>query len=188
MLAAEFEPQEDADEYSSMEHEGWSGETADWEHLSAEQFFPLEDGGFQDLTLDVPESQKAQLTQVLLSYPNVIATTPGRITLVQHYITIGDAVPVQQKPYQIPYSQRESVKQELDQMLKARVIRPSTSPWASPIILVTKKDGSVRFCVDYRKLNKVARFDAYPMPRIEELIDTVGPAKVISTLDLAKGY
>lgn len=73
-------------------------------------------------------------------------------------------------------------------MLKARVIRPSTSPWASPIVLVTKKDRGVRFCVDYRKLNKVARFDAYPMPRIEELIDTVGPAKVISTLDLAKGY
>ena len=65
----------------------------------AEQFFPLEDGGFQDLTLDVPESQKAQLTQVLLSYPNVIATTPGRTTLVQHYITVGDVVPVQQKPY-----------------------------------------------------------------------------------------
>ena len=52
-FAAEFEPEEDADESSSMEHECWSGETADWEHLSAEQFFPLEDGGFQDLTLDV---------------------------------------------------------------------------------------------------------------------------------------
>ena len=90
-----------------MEHEGWSGETADWEHLSAEQFFQLEDGGFQDLTLDVPESQKAQLTQILLSYPNVIAATPARTTLVQHYITVGDTVPVQQKPYQIPYSQTE---------------------------------------------------------------------------------
>ena len=107
MLAADVEPLEDADESSHMEHEGWSGKTADWERLSAEQFFPLEDGGFQDLTLDVPEPQKAQLTQVLLAYPNVIATTPGRTTLAQHYITVGDAVPAQQKPYRIPYSQRE---------------------------------------------------------------------------------
>ena len=68
------------------------------------------------------------------------------------------------------------------------MIRPSTGPWTSPIVLVIKKDGGVRFCVDYRKLNKVAKFDACPMPRIEKLIDTVGPAKVISTLDLAKGY
>ena len=188
LVAADLEPMEDADKSGSMEHQSWSGEIADWEHPSAEQFFPLEDGGFQDVILDVPEPQRAQLTQVLLSYPNVITTTPGRTTLVQHYITVGDAVPVQQKPYRIPYSQRELVKQELDQMMKARVIRPSTSPWASPIVLVTKKDGGVRFCVDYRKLNKVAKFDAYPMPRIEELIDTVGPAKIISTLDLAKGY
>ena len=95
---------------------------------------------------------------------------------------------MQQRPYRVPYSQRELVKQELDRMLKAKVIRPSTSPWASPIVLVNKKDGDVRFCVDYRKLNQLARFDAYSMFRIEELIDTVGPARVISNLDLAKGY
>ena len=75
-------------------------------------------------------------------------------------------------------------------MLQANVIRPSTiaSPWASPIVLVPKKDGSVCFCVDYRKLNQMAKFDAYPMPRMEELIDTIGPAGVITTLNLAKGY
>ena len=73
-------------------------------------------------------------------------------------------------------------------MLQADVIRPSTSPWASQIVLVNKKDVGIRFCVGYCKLNQVARFDAYPMNRIEELIDTIGPAVVISTLDLAKGY
>ena len=109
-------------------------------------------------------------------------------TLVQHHIRVGDASPIQQKPYRVPYAQRDVVKQELDRMLQAKVIRPSTSPWASPIVLVTKKDGSVCFCVDYRKLNQVAKFDAYPMPRIEELVDTIGPAGVITTLDLAKGY
>ena len=73
-------------------------------------------------------------------------------------------------------------------MLQANVIRPSISPWAPPIVLVTKKDGSVHFCVDYRKLNQVAKFDAYPMPQIEEMIDMIGPAGVTTTLDLAKGY
>ena len=64
----------------------------------------------------------------------------------------------------MPYAQRDVVMQELDRMLQAKVIRPSTSPWASPIVLVTKKDDGVRFCVDYRKLNQVAKFDAYPTP------------------------
>jgi len=68
------------------------------------------------------------------------------------------------------------------------VIRPSTSPCASPIVLIPKKDGSIRFCVDYRKLNQVAKFDVYLMSRVEELINTIGPANFISTLDSAKGY
>jgi len=73
-------------------------------------------------------------------------------------------------------------------MLQVKVIRPSTSPWASPIVLIPKKDGSIRFCVDYMKLNQVAKFDAYPMPRVEKLIDTIEFATFISTLDSAKGY
>ena len=128
--------------------------------------------------LDVSEPQMVQLTQVLLSYPNVIANTPGRTTLVQHYITVGDTVPVQQKPYRIHYSQRELEKQELDHMFKARVIRPSTVPGLPQLCQLQRRE----------KSNKVARFDAYLMPRIGELIDTVGPVKIISTLNLAKDY
>ena len=73
-------------------------------------------------------------------------------------------------------------------MLADRVIRPSTSPWASPIVLVQKKDGGVRFCVDFRKLNQVVKFDAYPMPCMEEMFESIGSATVVSTLDLASGY
>ena len=80
------------------------------------------------------------------------------------------------------------MKDELDKMLKMGVIRPSTSPWASPVVIVPKKDGGVRFCVDYRKLNRVAKFDAYPMPRIDDVIEKVGKARYISTLDLARAY
>ena len=184
-----MDPEGTVGEVNSTDHEqaeyleevGWSGP-------SDEQFFPLKVSGVQELELGMEEPKKGQLQEILQSFPQVLANTPGRTNLVQHHISIGDVSPIQQKPYRVPYAQRDLVKQELDRMLQANVIRPSTSPWASPIVLVTKKDGSVRFCVDYRKLNQVAKFDAYPMPRIEEMIDTIGLAGVITTLDLAKGY
>ena len=137
--------------------------------------------------MGIEQPKKGQLEEVLLSFPEVLANTPGRATLVKHHIRVGDASPIQQKPYWVPYAQRDVVKWELDRMLQAKVIRPSTSPWASPIVLVIKKDGSVCFCVDYRKFNQVAKFDAYPMPRIEELIDNIGPAGVITNWTLQRG-
>ena len=73
-------------------------------------------------------------------------------------------------------------------MLEQDIIGPSSSEWAAPIVLVKKKDGSLRLCVDYRQLNSVSRTDAYPMPRTDDMIDQLGRASFISTLDLARGY
>ena len=73
-------------------------------------------------------------------------------------------------------------------MLKKGVIKPASGPWASPIVLVRKKDGSVRFCVDYRRLNAITRKDAYPIPRIDDTIDTLAGSRYFTTLDLASGY
>ncbi|CAM4615903.1 unnamed protein product [Lepidochelys kempii] len=73
-------------------------------------------------------------------------------------------------------------------MLALGVIQPSASPWALPVMLVPKKDGSVRFCVDYQKLSAITVSDAYPMPRPDELLDKLGGARYLTTMDLTKGY
>ena len=76
----------------------------------------------------------------------------------------------------------------VDDMLARGVIQPSVSAWSSPIVLVPKKDGDVRFCVDYRRLNSITRKDVYPLPRIDDILDTLGETCYFSTLDLCSGY
>ena len=73
-------------------------------------------------------------------------------------------------------------------MQESKVIQPSTSPWASPVVLVRKKDGTLRLCIDYRKLNSVTKGDAFPMPRITDLLDQLRQSKFFTTLDLKSGY
>ena len=73
-------------------------------------------------------------------------------------------------------------------MLDAGVVEESTSAWSSPMVIVKKKDGSNRICVDYRKLNSRTKFDAYPMPRIDDLLDAIGQSPYLTTIDLMRGY
>ena len=80
------------------------------------------------------------------------------------------------------------MKKELEGMEEHGIIRPSSSEWAASIVLVEKKDKTLRLCVDYRRLNSVSRTDTYPMARVDDLIDSLGKAKYISTLDLSRGY
>ncbi|KRZ69679.1 Transposon Ty3-G Gag-Pol polyprotein [Trichinella papuae] len=112
----------------------------------------------------------------------------GRTNLVQHQIATAGARPVKQPPRRLPHSQRAEMDQLIREMLRSGVIEPASGPWSSPVVLVRKKDGSHRFCVDYRKLNAVTRIDAQPIPRIDDTLDALAGAQWFSTLDLASGY
>ena len=112
----------------------------------------------------------------------------GRTNIVEHRINTGDAVPIRQRLRRLPESQCEEASNQIREMLKKDIIEPSNSPWSSPIVLVKKKDSTYRFCVDYRKLNAVTVKDAYPLPRIDSMLDSLSGSSLYSTLDLATGY
>jgi len=108
--------------------------------------------------------------------------------LVQHRVDTGGYPAIKQLPRRMPFSQREKVAELVKDMLEKGVIQPSTSAWASPIVLVPKRDGSLQFCVDYRKVNSITKKDVYPLPHIDDILDTLSEARYFSTLDLASGF
>lgn len=96
--------------------------------------------------------------------------------------------PISQKAYRTPLHKRRIIEDAIDEMLNDGIIRPSSSPWASPVTLVPKRDSTTRFCVDYRRLNAITVKDTYPLPLIEDIFDQVAGSMVYSTLDLKAGY
>ena len=136
-------------------------------------------------------AEKGRLWELLKEYSDIFSAEGkplGRTTLVQHKIHTGNHGPIKQRPRRAPLGQEEVIEEELNKMLKEGVISPSSSAWASPVVLVRKKDGSIRFCIDYRRLNDITEKDAYPLPRVDDNLDALAGAKLFSTLDLASGY
>ncbi|GFY02092.1 hypothetical protein TNCV_5099531 [Trichonephila clavipes] len=112
----------------------------------------------------------------------------GRTRLTKHRKDTGEHPPVRQQPQRLPFAKQEEVQKLIKGMKDNDVIEPSSSAWTSPIVLVKKKDGSARFCVDYRRLNDVTKKDRYPLPRIDDTLDTLAGNTWFSTLDLKSRY
>ena len=137
---------------------------------------------------DLSPEQRQDVKQLLGRNQDRFSEVPGRTNVMHHDIYTTPGKVVRQRPYRIPQARRAAIREEVKTMLKLQVIEESYSPWSSPIVIVPKPDGSLRFCNDFRKLNEISAFDAYPMPRVDELIERLGPARFVSTLDLTKGY
>ena len=141
------------------------------------------------VVLDVEHLADEQQSQVrALCNPLLFSENPGRTNLVEHNITLKSDAVVRRMSYRIPERLQESLKKEVDLMLSSGVIERSQSEWCHPVVLVPKKDGSVRFCIDFRYLNSVSKFDSYPTPRIDDLIERLGKSQFLTTIDLCKGY
>jgi hypothetical protein len=132
--------------------------------------------------------QKQQISEVLQKHNRAFSDVPGRTTVITHKVETTNETPIRQKAYRTPHSLVQKVKAEIDSMLQLGVIEPTTSAYASPIVVVPKPNGDIRVTTDYRSLNKITVFDPYEIPRIDQILDDVAKAKYITTLDLTKGF
>jgi hypothetical protein len=137
------------------------------------------------------EEQKVRMEKLFDDYRDIFSQGShdiGKTNVVEHSIDTGDRDPIKAMPRRVPMHRRETLDRMIDEMQENDVIRKSDSPWASPIVLAPKKDGTLRFCVDFRALNEITRRDAYPLPRIDDILESLQGAQYYCHLDLASGY
>ena len=131
------------------------------------------------------------MTDLLHNFPNLFATENselGSTGLIKHSIDTQGKGPLRLRPYRTGRKQKEELERQIKEMMATNVIQHSTFPWAAPVILVEKKSGELRFCIDYRKLNSLTKKDSFPLPRIDSTLDRLYGKKFFTTLDLASGY
>ncbi|GAB1869457.1 RNA-directed DNA polymerase [Camponotus japonicus] len=141
-------------------------------------------------SINLKETEKEIFADFLNNYQDIFTENivAGNCNVVEHVINVKDSLPFKQAPRRIPIHLRKEVDQIIEDMKRQGVIEESQSPWTSPAVLVKKKDGSIRFCIDYRKLNNMTVKDSYPLPRIDDLLDQLSGNSWFSTLDLKNGY
>ena len=150
----------------------------------------------QPFTLDIGDveltnNQKIKLDEVFQKHRDAFIANDddiGYTNTIKHPIHLSDNIPIKVPHRRIPPNQLDEVKRHIQKLLDQGIIRKSNSPYASAVVIVRKKDNSIRLCVDYRALNAKTIKDAYPLPRIEETLDILHGAKYFSSIDLAQGY
>lgn len=134
--------------------------------------------------------RRGKLLTILEQYSDLFnEDTPlGCVPNIHHNIVTTDEGPIRTRQWRLPESARDTIRQECEAMLRDGIIEPSTSPWLSPVVLVRKKDGGIRFCIDFRNLNKITLADTYPMPRLDETIDKLAGTHWFTALDAKSAY
>jgi hypothetical protein len=165
----------------------------EWEALS-ELPVPNIENALDDAGPDITDEQRNEFRSLLSEYedlfPKTVADLPG-ITEFDYTIELeegADQKPISCRLRRYSPSERGAIQAELETMLEAGVVRPSKSPWVSPVVLVPKKDASMRFCVNYRRLNQLTTSDRFPLPRIDDCLDSLQGKKYFSMLDCMAGY
>ena len=136
----------------------------------------------------VDETKAKDIASWEADYSDILTKEPGLTHLSEFTMNTGDHPPIFQRAYSTPTFLVDSVDKELQWLLSKNYIRPSKSPWASPMVTVRKPDGSARLCVDFKAINNINQPIPFYMPRVEEVLESVGKACIISKLDLTKGY
>ena len=146
---------------------------------------------YQRSSTSLNDTEREQLCGLLDKHVGLFVKSPtdfGRMAVVEHKIDTGDARSIKQAPRRLLHAFAKEESALLQKQLEAGVIRKLSSPWSSPMVYVKKKDGTIRPCVDYRRLNQVTVKDAYPPPSIQACLDSLAEATTYSTLDLQSGY
>ena len=132
------------------------------------------------------EENKERALNLLAKYHDIFTLEDGEMgctEVTKHKIKVTDLKPFKERPRNIPSGLLEEVKDHLDHMLDVGVIKPSKSVWSNAVVLVWKKDGGLRFCINFQRLNTQTRKDAFPLPQIHDAIDTLSGSKYYMTVD-----
>lgn len=149
---------------------------------------------FDEQTWDqegIPEIENNELKPIVGHYLELFTTNIEKLEeckILKHKIRVEDVAPISLPPYRKSVKEIQTMKEEVDKMLAAKIIKPSISPWSFPVVMVPKKDGTWRFCVDYRRLNTITITDKFPLPRIDDILDNLSKSRIYSKLDLKCGY